>query len=208
MRNRGLLLLLTGVLLLAPAGCAFASGSQDSENTQKDDDWGCDAGENSGACLPDEKREEEVPEGFREISFDEAIDLFQNGQDGLLYFGYPGCPWCEEVVPLLQEAAEKQNEEVLYVRTRDADRNRLYTDEQKDEITPWMKDWMSENEDGVLTLYVPVVAAVTDGKVAAAHVGTVDGHDAHERKMTEEETEQVREALENVVKSMKQDSAQ
>ena len=34
-----------------------------------------------------------------------------------------------------------------------------------------------------IKIYVPFVLVIKDGKVVAGHVGTVDGHDAHERKI-------------------------
>lgn len=136
---------------------------------------------------------------FTAVSFDDAIAMFENGESGILYFGFPDCPWCKEIVPILAKEAKEQNTDVYYVQTRDDEHNLLYTDEQKEKIIPYLQDYMSENEDGVLTLYVPLVAAVKDGKAVAGHVGTVDGHDAHEREMTEEETEQAKQAIAEVV---------
>ena len=53
-----------------------------------------------------------------------------------------------------------------------------------------MPDLMTKTDDG-LTLYVPVVVSIKDGNTIDGHVGTVDGHDAHERVMTEEEVEKL-----------------
>ena len=41
-------------------------------------------------------------------------------------------------------------------------------------------------------LYVPFVVVVKDGKAVSGHIGTVDGHDAHERKMTEKEMQELK----------------
>ena len=46
---------------------------------------------------------------------------------------------------------------------------------------------MSNNDEGVLTLYVPLVLVVKDGKVIDGHEGTLESHDATERKMTNDE---------------------
>lgn len=50
---------------------------------------------------------------------------------------------------------------------------------------------MSNNDEGVLTLYVPLVLVVKDGKVIDGHEGTLESHDATERKMTNDEKEQL-----------------
>ena len=94
----------------------------------------------------------QIVSNFTEISFDEAIGLFENGKSGLVYFGFSRCPWCEEVVPLLEKAAKEQGVEVLYVKTRDAMKERLYTDEQRDQIAPYIGEYLQDNDEGVPTL--------------------------------------------------------
>lgn len=140
---------------------------------------------------------------FTPLDFESAISFFEEGKSGVLYFGFHDCPWCEDVVPLLYDAASQEDVEVYYVETRDLERNRLYTDEQKERIIPYIGDYMSDNEKGELTLYVPLVLSVKDGKVTMAHQGTVEGHQAKEREMTDEENAQVREDLEKIVREQK-----
>lgn len=50
---------------------------------------------------------------------------------------------------------------------------------------------MSNNDEGILTLYVPLVLVVKDGKVIDGHEGTLESHDATERKMTNDEKKQL-----------------
>lgn len=149
-----------------------------------------------------EAQEDELDQAlasFTPLDFESAISFFEEGKSGVLYFGFHDCPWCEDVVPLLYDAASQEDVEVYYVETRDLERNRLYTDEQKERIIPYIGDYMSDNEKGELTLYVPLVLSVEDGKVSMGHQGTVEGHQAKEREMTDEENAQVREDLEKIV---------
>lgn len=120
-----------------------------------------------------------------------------------MYFGFSRCPWCEEVVPLLEKAAKEQGVEVLYVKTRDAMKERLYTDEQRDQIAPYIGEYLQDNDEGVPTLYVPLVLAIQDGKVVMGHQGTVEDHDAHERLMTKDEQNQVQKTMNDLVSAMK-----
>lgn len=46
---------------------------------------------------------------------------------------------------------------------------------------------MSNNDEGILTLYVPLVLVVKNGKAIDGHEGTLESHDATERKMTDDE---------------------
>lgn len=168
---------------------------------------------NSFACAVDDHCDSEsedqdgeltlMLDSFTPLDFESAISFFEEGKSGVLYFGFHNCPWCQDVVPLLYDVAQQEQVEVYYVETRDLKRNRLYSDEQKERIIPYIGDYMSDNEKGELTLYVPLVLSVKDGKVSMGHQGTVDGHQAKERDMTDEEIAQVHEDLEKIVQEQK-----
>ena len=106
-------------------------------------------------------------------------------------FNISSCPWCKEAKPILKKVAKENGIDIQYVKVRDEEKNRLYTDEQKAIIEPYIQDYMSNNDEGVLTLYVPLVLVVKDGKVIDGHEGTLESHDATERKMTNDEKEQL-----------------
>lgn len=135
-------------------------------------------------------------------AFDEAIHFFKEGKTGVLYFGFEDCPWCQEAVPILKEVASEFGKEVIYIQTRDTDRNILYTDEQKQEIMPYIDQYMSDNDEGQRTLFVPCVVVVKDGQAIAGHVGTVDGHDAHERQMSRQEQAQLKKVYEEMFEKL------
>ena len=92
--------------------------------------------------------------------------------------------------------AQEHQKEVYYIKTRDEDHNLLYDDEQKERIINHLGEYMETNEDGQLTLYVPMVVEMKDGKVKNSHIGTVDSYDPNEREMTEEETKQLKDIYE------------
>ena len=92
--------------------------------------------------------------------------------------------------------AQEHQKKVYYIRTRDEDHNLLYDDEQKERIIGYLAEYMETNEDGQLTLYVPMVVEMKDGKVKNTHIGTVDNYDPNEREMTEEETQELKKIYE------------
>lgn len=170
------------------------------------DEFGCEvSSEKSSEEIVKREEYDQTVASFREISFDDAIHLFEDKGTGLVYFGFPDCPWCNEIVPLLKGAAEEADIEVLYVRTRDDDHERLYSDEQRDKIAPYFgdHDYIRNNLMGQPTMYVPLVIAVKDGELAAGHQGTVDGHDAKESEMTDEQREQAEKEIAELVNTLK-----
>lgn len=124
------------------------------------------------------------------------------GNDGLYYFGFPDCPWCQEVVPLLVEEASRADQRFLYVQTRDLNHNLRYSQDQARNMSLYFPDYFVRNDEGKVVVYVPLIAAVKDGRLVAAHQGTVEGHDAHQRKMTDDERKECQEAIRDVVSAM------
>ncbi len=177
-------------LLLTACAANTSNGSNDTEKEEEktettDNNSGCP--EEEPGCIAADGVE--MPKQFTEISFDDAIAVFTEKKSAVLYFAFTACPWCQDALPVLTKAVENTGVPINYVVTRDDtdDHNRLYTDEQKEQIQPYIEEYMSENDEGVMTLYVPLVLVVKDGVVIDGHSGTFDEHDAHERDLTVDE---------------------
>lgn len=132
------------------------------------------------------------------IGLEEAIDIIKN-DTGVIYFGYPSCPWCRNAVPVLLDAASSTSLDTIYyvnaynirdVKEIDDDGNivttnegdRLYDDllEVLDDILdPYtITDDNGEVIDlGEKRLYVPMVLFVKDGEVVSYHLSTVDSQE-------------------------------
>ena len=65
---------------------------------------------------------------------DECLEKWANKEDGVYYFGYEDCPWCQDAIPILKEVAQSQNQSVYYIRTRDSNHELLYDERQKEEL--------------------------------------------------------------------------
>ena len=46
-------------------------------------------------------------------SIDKIIDIIKNGT-GVIYLGYPECPWCRNAVPALLEVSESTSIDTIY----------------------------------------------------------------------------------------------
>ncbi len=58
---------------------------------------------------------------------DKIIDIIKNGT-GVIYLGYPECPWCGNAVPALLEASESTSIDTIYYLNRKDVRDRLALD--------------------------------------------------------------------------------
>lgn len=132
------------------------------------------------------------------IGLEEAIDIIKN-DTGVIYFGYPSCPWCRNAVPVLLDAASSTSLDTIYyvnaynirdVKEIDDDGNivtinegdRLYDDllEVLDDILDPYTLTLDNGEVidlGEKRLYVPMVLFVKDGEVVSYHLSTVDSQE-------------------------------
>lgn len=93
---------------------------------------------------------------------EEIIKILKNGT-GIVYLGFPECPWCGQYVVYLNEVAKENNvEKINYLNILDERKNN--TDAYK-EIVSILSDYLQYDEDGNKRIYVPAVIAVKDGKI-------------------------------------------
>lgn len=165
-------------------GCAKKDKTTTSTHYCNDSEGTCGIDETSVLDYDGFNDQEHI---FLESSMDEVIELFEKKQSGIVYFGYPKCPWCIEAVPIMNDCAKLYNEKIYYVRTKDDNGKYLYTDQQKEKLFKYIKEYLNFDENGKKHLFVPYVLVIKDGDVACSHLGTVKTHDSENRKMTEKE---------------------
>ncbi len=188
------------LLMLVSLLCACSANTKADKTEQNKKDTYCsDETDKSSACGIDESADMSGYKDFKETEnqfvnsdMQEALSVFQKKESAILYFGYPNCPWCVEALPVMNEVAKENKQHILYIRTRDDKKELLYTPKQKKELISYTKQFMEKDDEGEIQLYVPFVVVVKDGNAVSGHIGTVDGHDAHERKLTEKETQELK----------------
>ena len=166
------------IMALLMSGCA----------QEEDDDtiYACGYEE---ACTEADKSDYENLEDdhvFLETTYAQAIEILQDETfSGILYFGYPSCPWCAEAVVYMNEAAKEVGQSIYYINKKSDDS--LENSELEDEIVEILIQSidLDEDDEGNPHLYVPEVIVIQDGVIVSHHNGTVEGHDAHERTMSE-----------------------
>lgn len=121
------------------------------------------------------------------VTIDELMEVLDDS--GIVYFGYPECPWCRNAVPVLLEAAKELNVEKIYYFNAQPYRDTLSLNEdgtineekpkseeyQKiyDKLYDSLPVYDGLNDDTIKRLYFPTVFFIKDGEVIGMHEGTV-----------------------------------
>ena len=128
------------------------------------------------------------------INLEEAVDIIKNGT-GLIYFGFPNCPYCRSIVPTLLNKVEKSDLKELYYLDMTDLRDTYEVQDERAICTKlgddlyyellsildnYLEDYVVTDENGIeydageKRVYVPLVVAVQDGFIMDTHSNSVD----------------------------------
>lgn len=110
------------------------------------------------------KEYEKVPEYnvFVYKSEEEIIKILSHGT-GVVYLGFPECPWCQAYVPMLNEVADMEGlEKISYYNIYNA---RKENTEGYQKIVEILSNYLQYDNDGNKRVYVPAVITVKEGKI-------------------------------------------
>ena len=86
----------------------------------------------------------------------EIIDILKHGT-GIVYLGFPECPWCQAYVSYLDEVAkETKIEKIYYLNILEIRKNNT---KEYQEIVSLLDNYLSYDEEGKKRIYVPAVFA-------------------------------------------------
>ena len=95
-------------------------------------------------------------------SKEEIINILEHGT-GIVYLGFPECPWCEAYVVLLNEIAKNEGIEKIYYYNIKEDRDDNTKFYQK--VVSILNDYLDYDEEGKKRIFVPNVTFVKEGKI-------------------------------------------
>lgn len=95
-------------------------------------------------------------------SKDEIINILEHGT-GIVYLGFPECPWCEAYVVLLNEIAKNEGIEKIYYYNIKEDRDDNTKFYQK--VVSILNDYLDYDEEGKRRIFVPNITFVKEGKI-------------------------------------------
>lgn len=126
---------------------------------------------------------------------DEIIRLMKNGT-GVVYLGFPECPWCQAYVKYLDEVAKEVGVNKIYYYNILEDRTN--NTEAYQEIVSLLKDNLEYDNEGNSRIYVPNVSFHANGEIIGNDLETAydtKGFSAPEEYWTEEEVTELKNKL-------------
>ncbi len=155
------------------------------------------------------------------VSLKEAIDLMKSGK-GIIYFGFPTCPWCRSLVSPLTKIAEDKKETIYYVDIKDVRSAFILEDGKSNKIKDgtaeyyellellngYLEDFILEDEagnkfkTGETRLYAPTIVAFKEGSVTGFHEGTIESQKSGYDKLNNDQTKELEKIITNLINSL------
>lgn len=95
-------------------------------------------------------------------SVDQIINILEKGT-GVVYLGFPECPWCQAYVPYVEEVAKKVGIDKVYYFNIKEDRKNNTEEYQK--IVKILDVYLPNDDEGNKRIYVPAIIVVQNGKI-------------------------------------------
>lgn len=140
--------------------------------------------------------------GMIYATYDEIYELLTKGT-GIIYFGFPQCPWCRNAVPMLLQATSNMGIDNIYyfnaldirdVKSLDSDGNIVVEKEGTKEyyeliniLSNYLGEYEGLNDKNIKRLYFPTVVFVLDGEIMGLHVSTIDSQTDPRTPLTEKQ---------------------
>ena len=162
-------------------------------------------------------------------SYDEVIDVIKNGT-GIIYLGYPECPWCRSALPVLLESAKDYKIDTIYYINMHDERDYYEVKDgklvyKKDDNGNELKgtkgyfkllkaldselgsytvtdDAGKEYDTGEKRIYVPLIIFVNEGKIIGTHLSTVDTQENGYDELTDDEYDELNGIYANYIKEL------
>lgn len=136
---------------------------------------------------------------FEYKNINEIIKIMENGT-GVVYLGFPECPWCQAYVKYLNEVASDVGIKKIYYFNILEDRKNNTKEYQK--IVSILEDYLQYDNEGNKRVYVPNVSFHINGEVIGVDFETsLDTHDLKDPKdyWTEEEVKDLKKNLKELM---------
>lgn len=137
---------------------------------------------------------------YKEI--DEVIKILEHGT-GLVYLGFPECPWCQRYVVYLNEVAKEEGLEKIYYYNIKEDREKNTDNYQK--LVSILEENLQYDQEGNRRIYAPSIIAVRGGKIVGFDDETAydtKGHKTPDDYWNNEEIKDLKKKLTAMIKKV------
>lgn len=113
---------------------------------------------------------------------DVVLRRLENGEQGVYYFGFADCPWCVELLPVLDEALAVSDLQAYAVDTKGKD----FTETLRSRLSRFYARYYQNH------LSVPFLVTILENGKVQTHVGTLEKHNAHEEPLTDKQKKELK----------------
>lgn len=139
---------------------------------------------------------------FESIEVNEVKNMFDNHNDFYLVMGFSDCPWCQALIPILNEVAKENQVKIVYYldikEIRDNEKATGY-DIFSDLTNTVFKAIIDQEKNRV---NAPTFIKVEKGEIVGYHLNTVSGHVKNDSgylpPLTEEQVLELKEILNHI----------
>lgn len=136
---------------------------------------------------------------FEYATVEEQIERLKSGT-GIIYFGFPKCPWCRNILPVLSDVA-KENKQTIYYFNPSEIRDK--TNESYRSLISILDPYLDTDDKGEKTLYVPDVYFVKDGKIVGHQLGSVKSQTNPTTPLTADQKQELKNIYQNLINKIK-----
>lgn len=137
-------------------------------------------------------------------SIDEIIKILENGK-GIVYLGFPECPWCQAYVPYLEDVVKEVGNNKIYYYNILNDRKEETENYKK--ILELLGEYVEYNDEGDKRIYAPTVIFVNNGEIIGMDSETAKdtkGFKTPEEYWTDEEVKDLKSRLKTLAEQVKE----
>lgn len=143
---------------------------------------------------------------FEYVSANQILYMIENKKTALIVLGFKECPWCQALMPVLNEAAKNEEVEKVYYLDIKTMRDDTTNSEHKKYLM--LKEAFSEAVDESKDrLNAPTVIFLKDGELVDYHIDTVITHVINDNNvlppLTKDEHKELLEILELKIDKIK-----
>ncbi len=154
--------------------------------------------------------------GVQYKSPSEIVEILKTGT-GIIYLGFPECPWCRTALPVLLDAMEEESYRNFYYldarEIRDSkhlENGQVITDQEGTKeyqemlslLSSYLGPYEGLEDNTIKRIYFPTVIFIKEGVIKGVHIGTVDTQKDPYQSLTDKEEDQLEEIYENYIKQV------
>ncbi len=150
------------------------------------------------------------------VDEEEVLEILNEGT-GIIYFGFPECPWCRSLLPTFIDTVKKSDIDKIYyaniLESRDVksldENDKVITEKEGTEtyfkiiekLDKHLGNYTAINSDEK-RLYFPSIAYVKDGEVTGFQIGTVDSQTDPYEELNKEQVTELEEMINNNIEKI------